>query len=76
VKRRAFFYHIYYTQSAVSATNMLYEKSGQCFMLSGVNLVPFHCSLIYHFHTLISYFTQICPVDLILSIFSIYLQFH
>jgi hypothetical protein len=39
----------------------------------------FYCSLIYHFHhfhTLTSYFTQICPVDLIQSIFSICLHFH
>jgi hypothetical protein len=39
----------------------------------------FYCSLIYHFHyfhALIGYFTQICPVDVILNIFSICLQFH
>jgi hypothetical protein len=45
-------------------------------MPSDVTLVLFYCSLIYHFHTLISYITQIWPVDLILSICSIYLHVH
>jgi hypothetical protein len=49
-------------------------------MPSGVTLAKsFYCSLIYHFHyfrALIGYFTQICPVDVILNIFSICLQFH
>jgi hypothetical protein len=49
-------------------------------MPSGVTLAnSFYCSLIYHFlycHALIGYFTQICPVDVILNIFSICLQFH
>jgi hypothetical protein len=45
-------------------------------MPSGVTLVFFYCSLIYHSHALIFYFTQIYPVHLILSIFSFYLRFH
>jgi hypothetical protein len=43
--------------------------------VSGVDLVHFHSSLIYHVHTPIGYFTRMCPVDLILSILSICLHF-
>jgi hypothetical protein len=45
-------------------------------MPSDVTLVLFHSSLIYHFILFISYITQIFTVDLILSIFSVYLHFH
>jgi hypothetical protein len=45
-------------------------------MPSDVTLVLSYCSLIYHFHTLVSRISQICSVVFILSIFSSYLHFH